>query len=207
MIRATAVLSLVLLLILVLYIPSAQPPQRFVAQIRIEHEATAAFWGTEPATRILARAVRMQDATAEVTPIPKASDAPSTTGANNAVAQEMTSVNQRLFNNPYFHSIDALLLLGSYRLATLLEWFPWLAAFAVAVVADGWFARLIKAKEFVQHDPEMFAVYACLAIVTMCGTVVGFVVPITVHPLMLPCVPLVVSVLVGRAVGCFHRRG
>lgn len=207
MIRATAVLSLVLLLLLVLYIRSTQPPQRFVAHIRIEHEATAAFWGPEPATRILAHAVRMHDATAEVTPITKVSDVPSTTEVNNAVGQEMASVNQRLFNNPYFRSVDALLLLGSYRLSTLLEWLPWLAAFTVAAVADGWFVRLIKAKEFVQHDPEIFAVYACLAIVTMCGTAIGFVVPITVHPLVLPCVPLAVSVLVGRAVGCFHRRG
>ncbi len=206
MIRATAVLSLVLLLILVLYIPSAHPPERFVAQIRVEHEAVAEFWGSEVATRILARAVRMQDATAEVTPIPKASDAPSTTGVNNAVAQEMASVNQRLFNNPYFRSVDALLLLGSYRLATLLQWLPWLAAFVLAALLDGWFVRLIKAKEFVQHDPEMFAVYACVAIITTCATVVGFVVPVTVQPLVLPCVPLVVSVLVGRSVGCFHRR-
>lgn len=206
MIRATAVVSLVILLILVLYIPSGHPPPHFVAQIRVEHEATTAFWGAEPAIRILARAVCMQDATAEVTPIPKAPDAPSTTGVNNAVAQEMTSVNQRLFNNPYFRSIDALLLLGSYRLATLLEWLPWLAAFALAAVADGGFVRLIKAKEFVQHDPEMFAVYACLAIITICATVIGFVVPIAMHPLVLPCVPLVVSVLVGRAVGFFHTR-
>ncbi|MDO8775948.1 MAG: hypothetical protein Q7K57_46030, partial [Burkholderiaceae bacterium] len=66
---------------------------------------------------------------------------------------------------------------------------------------------LIKAKEFVQHDPEMFAVYACLAIITMCATVVGFVAPVTLHPLVLPCVPLVVSMLIGRALGCFHRRG
>ena len=207
MIRATAVLSLVFLLILVLYIPSAHQPERFVAQIRMEHEAMAEFWGQKSATRILARAVRMQDATAEVTPIPHASDGPSTAGVNNAVAQEMTSVNQRLFNNPYFRSIDALLLLGSYRLATLLEWLPWLGAFVLAALLDGGFVRIIKAKEFVQHDPEMFAVYACLAIVATCATVVGFVLPVTVHPLVLPCVPLVVSVLVGRAVGCFHRRG
>ncbi|MDP3326062.1 MAG: DUF4400 domain-containing protein [Hydrogenophaga sp.] len=206
MIRATSVLSLVILLILVLYIPSAHPPQHFVAQIRIEHQATTAFWGTDPATRIMARAVRMQDAAAEVTPIPKVANAPSTTGVNNAVAQEMASVNQRLFNNPYFRSVDALLLLGSYRLATLLEWLPWLAAFTLATAADGWFVRLIKAKEFVQHDPEMFAVYTCLAIITMCATVVGFVVPVTLHPLVLPCVPLVISVLIGRALGCFHRR-
>ncbi len=206
MIRATAVLSLVFLLILVLYIPSVHSPERFVAQIRTEHEAVAGFWGIETATRILARAVRMQDATAEVTPIPKASDAPLTPGVNNAVAKEMASVNQRLFNNPYFRSVDSLLLLGSYRLATLLEWLPWLAVFALAALLDGGFVRIIKAKEFIQHDPEMFALYACLAIIATCATVVGFVLPVTVHPLVLPCVPLGVSVLVGRAVGCFHRR-
>lgn len=206
MIRATSMLSLVLLLILVLYIPSAQPPQRFVTQIRIEHVATAAFWGADPATRILARAASMQEAAADVTPIPKAADAPSTSGVNSAVALEMASVNQRLFNNPYFRSVDALLLLGSYRLATLLEWLPWLVAFALATVADGWFVRLLKAKEFVQHDPEMFAVYACLAITTTCATVVGFVVPVRLHPLVLPCVPLVISVLGGQVLGCFHRR-
>ena len=32
-------------------------------------------------------------------------------------------------------------------------------------------------------------------------------VPVTLHPLVLPSVPLVVSVLVGRSVGCFHKRG
>jgi len=32
------------------------------------------------------------------------------------------------------------------------------------------------------------------------------VVPVTLHPLVLPCVPLVISVLVGRALGCFHKR-
>ena len=207
MIRAVTVLSLVILLILVLYVPSAHPPQRFVRQIRIEHEATAAFWGTEAATRILARAVGMQAATAEVTPIPSAADAPSSAGVNGAVAQEMSAVNQRLFNNPHFRSIDALLLLASYRLATLMEWLPWLAAFALATWGDGWFVRLIKAREFRQHDPEMFALYASLAIVCLCATVICFVMPVTLHPMLLPCVPLLISVLVGLALGCFHRRG
>lgn len=207
MIRAVTVLSLVILMILVLYVPSAHPPQRFVMQVRIEHEATAAFWGAEAATRILARAIGMQAATAEVTPVPSAADAPSTSGVNGAVAQEMSSVNRRLFNNAYFRSIDALLLLASYRFATLLEWLPWLAGFALAPSADGWFVRLIKAKEFRQHDPEMFALYACLAIVGGCATIISFVIPVTLHPLLLPCLPLVISVLVGQALGCFHRRG
>ena len=139
--------------------------------------------------------------------MPASGDAPAIGAVGGAVAEEMTSVNERLFNNTYFRAIDALLLLASFRLATLLEWLPWLLAFTVAVVADGGFARLIKSKEFLQHDPEMFALYACAAIVAVCATVLGLVAPVTLHPLVMPCVPLLVSLLVGRAVGSFHRRG
>lgn len=207
MIRAVAVVSLLILLVLVLYVPAAHPPERFLAQLRAEHTAATAYWGSAPATRMLNRAMRMQDATTPVMPIPAAQDAPSPAGVHGAVSLEMSSVNQRLFNNAYFRSVDALLLLASYRLSNLLEWLPWLAAFAVAAVVDGSLARLIKAKEFLQHDPEMFALYASLGIVTLCATVIGFVLPVALHPLLLPCVPLVVGVLAGRAVGCFHRRG
>jgi len=207
MIRAVAILSLLILLILVLYVPSAHPPERFLAQLRDEHQIATGYWGLQPATHMLDRAVRMQEATANVTPIPAAKDAPSTSAVNGAVLLEMTSVNQRLFNNPYFRSVDALLLLGSYRLSTLLEWLPLLAAFVMAAIADGGFARFIKAKEFRQHDPEMFALYTSLGIVVICATVIGFVWPMRLHLLLLPCAPLVVGVLVGRALGCFHRRG
>ncbi len=206
MIRAVAVLSLLVLLVLVLYVPSAHPPERFLAQLRAEYEAAAAYWGAEPATRMLDRAMRMQDSTAQVTPIPAAKDAPSPAGVNGAVSREISSVNQRLFNNAYFRAVDALLLLASYRFATLLEWLPELTVFVLAALVDGGFARLIKAKEFLQHDPEMFALYASLGIISLCATVIGFVLPVTLHPLLLPCVPLVVGVLAGRAVGCFHRR-
>ncbi|WP_150429960.1 DUF4400 domain-containing protein [Dechloromonas sp. CZR5] len=206
MIRAVTILSLVILLMLVLYVPSSHPPERFLEQLRTEHELATAYWGVEPALRMLDRAVRMQEATANVTPIPTAKNAPSTAGVNGAVSQEMSAVNRRLFDNAYFRSVDALLLLASYRLATLLEWLPWVTAFVLAALVDGGLARLVKAKEFLQHDPEMFALYASLGIVTLCLTVIGFVLPMTLPPLLLPCVPLAVGVLAGRALGCFHRR-
>ncbi len=207
MIRVVTVVSLVILLILVLYVPAVHPPQRFLAQLRAEQEVATAYWGAEPAIRMLNRAVNMQAAMTGVTPIPAAKDAPSIADVNGAVSREMSSVNQRLFNNSYFRSVDALLLLASYRLSTLLEWLPWLAAFVLTAIVDGGFTRLIKAKEFRQHDPEMFALHASLGIVVVCATVIGFVLPVTLHPLLLPCVPLVVGVLAGRALGCFHRRG
>lgn len=207
MIRAVAVLSLVSLMIMVLYLPSAHPPARFLAQLRDEHQAAAEFWGHEPAMRMLSHALSVQDTARQVSPVPSPADAPAPGTVNSAVSREMASVNQRLFDNSYFRSIDALFLLASFRLASLLEWLPWLVAFTVAVVADGCFVRLIKSKEFRQHDPELFALYACAAILAVCGTVLGFVAPLTLHPLVMPCVPLLVSLLVSRAVGSFHKRG
>ncbi len=207
MIRAVALLSLLCLLILVLYVPSANPPERFLAQLRAEHEAAEAYWGHQTATRMLDRALKLQEDTASVTPIPAVKDAPLPGSVSGAVSQEMFSVNQRLFNNSYFRSVDALFLLASYRLSTLLYWLPWLAVFVLAAIADGGCTRVIKAKEFLQHDPEMFALYASLGIVVLCATVIGFVVPLTLPTLLLPCAPLVVGVLVGRTLGCFHRRG
>ena len=207
MIRVVAVISLVCLLMMVLYLPSAHPPERFLAQLTEEHEATAAYWGEGPALRILSRAINVQDLARRATPIPSAGDAPPTNAVEGAVAREMATVNQRLFHNAYFRSIEALLLLASFRFATLVEWLQWLLAFSVAVLLDGYITRHIKAKEFRQHDPELFAFYTCGAIVMACATVVGFVVPFTLHPLAMPCLPLAVSLLLGRAVGSFHRRG
>jgi hypothetical protein len=207
MIRAVAVLSLVTLLILVLYVPSAHSPERFASQLRTEREAAVAYWGSDPATRMLDRAIRMQETIADVTPIPAAKDALSTASVNDAVSREMSSVNQRLFNNPYFRSVDALLLLASYRLSTMIEWLPWLLVFILGALADGGFARLIKAKEFLQHDPEMYALYASLGIIVICAIVIGLVLPVTLHPLLLPGAPLMIGALAGRAFGCFHRRG
>ncbi len=161
MIRAVAVVSLLCLLVLVLYLPSAHPPERFLAQLRAEHQATVSCWGEAPALRILSRALGMQDVARQATPVPSAADVPPASAVTGAVAQEMVSVNRRLFDNAYFRSIDALVLLAAFRLSTLLEWLPWLAAFA----------------------------------------------PVTLHPLVMPGVPLVISVLLSRALGSFHRRG
>ena len=54
-IRVVSTVSLVLLLVLVLYLPSAHPPERFIAQLSAEHERNSAFWGEERALRILSR--------------------------------------------------------------------------------------------------------------------------------------------------------
>lgn len=206
MIRAAAVVSLVLLLVLVLYVPSAHPPERFLGQLRSEHEVAVAFWGAEPAYRMLDRAIRLQSGVAEVSPIPAARDMPRTPGVDGAVAVELASVSQRLFNNTYFRSVDALLMLASYRLSGLLEWLPWLLPLVLVTSIDGALVRVIRAKEFLQHDPEMFAVWCSLLIIAACATVIAFVLPVQTHPATLAGFPIAMAVLLGRAITHFHRR-
>ena len=51
-----------------------------------------------------------------------------------------------------------------------------------------------------QHNPELFALHASLVILIVCGTVVAFVLPVTVHPLLLALVPAsMVSSAVSRS--------
>ncbi|MBA4111081.1 MAG: hypothetical protein C0487_15965 [Leptothrix sp. (in: Bacteria)] len=206
MIRVMAVASLLALLVLVLYVPSAHPPERFVEQLRTEYTNAAVFWGKGAGIRMLSRAMSMQESARQASPVPSSKDAAPAGAVNAAVGREMASVNQRLFNNPYFRSIDALLLLASFRLAMLLEWLPWLLAFPFASMVDGYLVRLVKAKEFLHHNPEVFALYTCLAILTSCATVLAFVLPITLHPLVVPCVPVVIGTLMGTAIRDFHLR-
>ena len=206
MIRAVAVVSLVMLLVLVLYVPSAHPPVRFLGQLRSEHEAAVAFWGPQPAHRMLDRAMRLQSDAAQASPLPAARDMPRTPGINGAVAVEMATVNQRLFDNPYFRSVDALLMLASYRLSSLLEWLPWLLPLVLVAATDGALVRVIRSKEFLQHDPEMFAVWCSLLIITACSTIVAFVLPMHLHPASLAGFPIAMAVLLGRAIAHFHRR-
>lgn len=52
----------------------------------------------------------------------------------------------------------------------------------------------------------MFALYASLAILTSCTTVLAFVLTITLHPLVVLCVPEVIGTLMGTAIRDFHTR-
>lgn len=206
MIRIVSIAALLCLLVLVLYLPSAHPPERFLAQIRSEHQAMETLWGEAPALRILARALGLQGAAREATPVPPTASASAASGVDGAVAREMASVNQRLSGNSYFRAIDALVLLAAFRLSAMLEWLPWMAAFLVSAVADGAISRVIKSKEFLHHDPERFALYASLSILLACAAVVALVLPVGVHPLVGPAVVATLAVLWGRSVAHFHKR-
>ncbi len=206
MIRIVSIAALLCLLVLVLYLPSAYPPERFLAQIRSEHQAMEELWGEAPALRILDRALVLQGAAREATPVPPTVGASAASGVDGAVAREMASVNQRLFGNSYFRAIDALVLLAAFRASAMVEWLPWLAIAAFAAMADGSITRLIKAKEFKHHDPELFALFAGLAITSACAAIVALVIPVTMPPLLIPVVPVGVATLAALALANFHRR-
>lgn len=98
------------LLVQELYLPPAHPPERFLAQLCTEHQTTAGLWGDALALRILCPALDMQDAARQATPVPSTADTPASSALRGVIAHEMLSVDQRLFDNAYFCSIDALVL-------------------------------------------------------------------------------------------------
>lgn len=208
MIRAVLLASLVGALSLVLYVPAAFPPERLLFHLRAEYQAAAQIWGEEPSVRILSRALRYQDAAGGVAP--RGSPAPGpqwSDTANETLAREMASTTNRLFDSSYFRSLDTLLLLAAFRLSALLEWLPALLVFAVASLLDGAVVRRLRGKELRQHDPEMFAIHVCLALLIACGTFVLLVAPLTLHPALVPCLPVLFAIPLGRAVASFHRSG
>src|SRR5437016_7890928 len=207
-IRVVSTTSLILLLILVLYLPSAHPPERFITQLSVEHERNNALLGEERALRILSRMLALHTDAKEASPIPDTlASAASRSRVDTAAASEMSQMNTRLFNNQYFKSIGALFALATYRFSAFVEWLPYLSVFVLAALLDGSIRRIVKSKEFLQHNPELFALHASLVILVMCGTVVAFVLPVTIHPLLLALVPASVGIFGSLAVANYHHRG
>jgi hypothetical protein len=205
MIRSILAVALSCLLALVLYLPSAYPPERFLAQIRSEDAHIKALWNGDRAHRILSRALGITQWN-EGSPLRIGAPAYSRAPGTNSPASELESASRRALENSYVRSAEALVVLAAYRLSTLLEWTAWLVAMLVAVIADGLIVRAIKAKEFRQHDPEVFAVCAALGCCVGVAIVIGAVLPLTVHPTVGPAAVVVLGLVLGLAAGSFHRR-
>lgn len=208
MIRIVAIASLAVLAVLVLYLPSAYAPDRFLAQVRIEHALNEQSWGDAHAVRILDRTLAMQGDVHDASPIPASMAATSTQAPiDAALASQIAAATTRLFGNPYFRSIEAQTALGLYRVSSLLEWVTVLSVFVVAAFFDGVMRRAVKSKEFLQHDPEAFALYGSLLLLTCCATAIVLALPVTLHPYLLACMPLAAGAFGGLAIANFHARG
>src|SRR6202022_4358695 len=101
---------------LVLVLPSANPPERFIAQLSLEHERNSAFWGEEHALRILSRMLELHADAQQASPIPDTlAPAESRGQVDSVAASQMSQISVRLFNNQYFKSIGALFALAACR--------------------------------------------------------------------------------------------
>ena len=197
--------TLCAVLIYALYLPSANPPERFLHQIRTEHELNAGFWGEDDSHRIMERSLSLYARQGELVPAAFAGTSTVSADLNAAVANQMSEVVQRLFRNSYVQGFDAILLLATYRLSGLVHWLPWLAGFILIVCFDGYLVRIIRSKEFLEHSPVRFALFAIGATLALALALLLFVMPASVHPLALGCIPLVLGTFVARAISHFHR--
>jgi hypothetical protein len=198
--------TLCVVLVYTLYLPSANPPERFLQQMRIEHELNVAFWGEDRAHEILERSLSLYARQDELLPAAFAST-PSVpiTDVNAAVAHHMSDVVQRLFHNSYAQAFDAILLLATYRFSVLVQWLPWVAAFVLIACFDGYMVRVIRSKEFLEHSPMRFALCAVGATLALALTLLLLVIPALVYPVVLGSAPLILGTLVARAISHFHR--
>jgi Domain of unknown function (DUF4400) len=109
------------------------------------------------------------------------------------------------FGNEYFKGIDALLLVATYRLSSLFEWLPIIGVFVCVAWLDGLMMRLVRSKEFANHSPVMFGLSSCGVMLVIALTIIAFVLPIAVHPLLIASAPVAIGVFGSMAIANFHR--
>jgi Domain of unknown function (DUF4400) len=205
MVRYVWIGMMLAILCIVLYIPSASPPERFTEVLRAEHAVHRDVWGAAVADRILGRMLDMQQGTPPLSePPPHAVQAGGQSAVDAAVAAQMAQVNMRLFGNPYFRSIDSLFALATYRLSAIMELLPLLLFFLVVVVVDGLVLRQVRAKEFVAHSAEMFGGSLVAAIVLGAMVAVSVFLPIRLHPMFFTLSLLAMLFALSRAIANYH---
>lgn len=208
LVRAVLVVCLTAMLGLVLYLPSATPPERFMAVVREEHQLNIEALGQDRAHRALARMLDLQQGAPKISEAPaQPASAASASPVDVAVAEQMAQMNRRLFGNPYFRSLDGLAALAAFRVTTLGELAPVAFAFLLACAFDGLMVRAVRSKEFRQHSPELFAIAACGAVLILCALIVVSVLPKPIGPYWLLAALLTVGIAAAGAIANYRRRG
>lgn len=204
MIRYVFIAAMLAILCIVLYIPSAVPPERFLDVLREEHEVTKRTWGPEIADRVLARMLDMQQASAAVSAAPTRVETGQPTAVDAAMTAQVGHMSTRLFGNPYFRSIDSLFALVSYRLSAALELLPLLGIFLVIVAVDGFVVRMVRSKEFIAHSAELFGGSLVGGIALGSAVVIAWFLPYPLHPMLVVLTLLGMLFVLSRAVANYH---
>jgi cation transport ATPase len=204
-IRVVWIAALISILCIVLYIPSAYPPDRFLQVVRNEHAANQLVWGDAAASRIMSRMLDLHQVSKPLSEPPsQALAAAAQPAIDAAVANQMAQVSTRLFGNPYFRSIDALFVLVYYRLSSLIEVLPLLLVFLFVVAVDGLVLRVVRSKDFESHSAEMFGFSLLSAIALSSALVVSLFVPFQLHPMLIALSLLLIFFVLSRALSNYH---
>ena len=204
MIRIVTITSLVSLLMLVLYLPSARPAHAFLAQIRNEHAALTGFWGRAHAFVMLQTMLDLQAGSPHAPPLMASATVRST--PETKVQKEVSAVSERLLKNEYFLSLNALVLLATYRIAVILHLLPGIVPFLMAAVADGLVRRAVKGTDFSGHNPEVFSACVCGAILSACLGVIACVIPAPLPPPLMPALLGGLGVFANLGLANYHKR-
>lgn len=208
MIRIVTAAALLALVALVLYLPAANAPEVFLRQAAIEHDMNLRLLGGDAALRIGDRTRYLTGQSAAARPIPSTFlENPAPPAVDAAVARHVAAAGGRLLDSEYVRSMQALHALSLYRLASLAEWLPLVSVFFLVAIVDGLIRRVVKSKEFLRHNPELFSVHICLAVLAGCGLALSAILPMTIHPYWFASALLLVGFFVNQATANFHARG
>jgi len=204
-IRCVWIGAMLVILSIVLYIPSAVPPERFLDVLRVEHAVNGRVWGDAAAARIMSRMLDMLHGSGSISePPPPTVQVARQPSVDVAMANQLGQMSVRLFGNPYFRSIDALMALVAYRLSAVFELIPLLLIFVVVVAIDGFVVRLVRAKEFVPHSAELFGASVITGMLIGASVVIGFFLPFQLHPLFAAVALLAMFFVLSRALANYH---
>ncbi len=204
MIRFVWIAELACVLCLVLYIPSAVPPERLMQTVRSEHDLNTSLWGTAAANRILERMLNLQASGLNVSTPPPETVQLAGPGINSAMTSEFGQMSTRLFASPYFKSVDALFTLATLRAATLIHVLPLLLVFLLVCAIDGFAVRSVRAREFAAHSAEVYTMSAASAIALLSLVLVAMFLPFTINPLYTIAALLLMLFVLSRAIANYH---
>lgn len=202
--RCIVIVALTVLLLLVLYLPAATAPAQFVAVIKADHAATTRYWGDVQALGMLRRAMAWQVA-AEPAPIPAQSLPKATAGIDRAMQSEVAALGERVTGSAYFRSMQAMMLLASYRAAVMCQSAIVLALMLVAAVVDGLVVRSVRQKEFVEHNPEKCTLAACSTVILCCGMALACALPMALPSAMMPGMGALVCISIRSALANYQK--
>ena len=209
MIRGVFIAAMLAILCIVLYVPSAVPPERFLDVLRVEHQVVERTWGPEVSQRVLGRMLDLQEANVAVStppslpgPGPVATRAPGT--VDTVMTTQISQMTTRLFGNSYFRSIDALFALVTYRLAAVVELLPLLTTFLLVVLIDGFVVRTVRAREFLAHSAELFGASVVAGIALGSSVVIAWFLPYPLPPMAVILALLAMLFVLSRAVANYH---